>query len=59
MLLTAAANAVAPAASADRSADRALLLRGYTMWGGIALHWTLVLTLGLSCFIVRAMNRPA
>jgi len=29
------------------------------MLGVIALHWTLVLTLGLGCFIVRVMKGPA
>jgi hypothetical protein len=29
------------------------------MFGVIVLHWTLVLTLALGCFIVRVMKGPA
>lgn len=37
----------------------ALLLWDYTMFGVVVLHWTLVLTLALGCFIVRVMKGPA
>ena len=29
------------------------------MWGVVALHWMLVLTLAIGCFIVRVMKGPA
>jgi hypothetical protein len=29
------------------------------MFGVVALHWALVLTLALGCFIVRVMKGPA
>lgn len=51
--------ALAPAVSESGAAAGALLLWDYTMFGVIALHWTLVLTLGLGCFIVRVMKGPA
>ena len=59
LLLAGANYALAPAASPADSADRALLLWEYTMWGVVVLHWTLVLTLALGCFIVRVMKGPA
>jgi len=59
LLLAAANYALAPAASPADNADRALLLWEYTMWGVVVLHWTLVLTLALGCFIVRVMKGPA
>jgi hypothetical protein len=31
----------------------------YMMWGVVMLHWTLVLTLAIGCFIVRVMKGPA
>ncbi len=39
--------------------DRALLLWDYTMFGVVMLHWMLVLTLAIGCFIVRVMKGPA
>lgn len=39
--------------------DGALLLWDYTLFGVVVLHWTLVLTVGLGCFIVRVMKGPA
>jgi hypothetical protein len=59
LLLAGANYALAPAAATPGSADRALLLWEYTMWGVVVLHWTLVLTLALGCFIVRVMKGPA
>jgi hypothetical protein len=47
--------ALAPAVSDSG----ALLLWDYTMFGVVVLHWTLVLTLALGCFIVRVMKGPA
>ena len=37
----------------------ALLLCDYMMFGVVLLHWMLVLTLALACFIVRVMKGPA
>jgi hypothetical protein len=39
--------------------DGGLLLWDYTMFGVVVLHWSLVLTLALACFIVRVMKGPA
>jgi hypothetical protein len=50
---------VATAAIQTASLDGKLLLWDYTMWGVVALHWTLMLTLALGCFIVRVMKGPA
>lgn len=49
------------AGGAPLSADdeRALLLWDYTMVGVVVLHWTLVLTVAIGCFIVRVMKGPA
>jgi hypothetical protein len=44
------------AAPSDGSAQ---LLRSYTMIGVVVLHGSLVLTLGLGCFIVKVMKGPA
>jgi hypothetical protein len=55
--LAALNRAVAPPAS--ESGVGALLLWDYTMFGIVVLHWTLVLTLALACFIVRVMKGPA
>jgi hypothetical protein len=41
------------------SSDGALLLWDYTLLGVILLHWSLVLTVALACFIVRVMKGPA
>jgi hypothetical protein len=50
---------LAPAVSESGAGDGALLLWDYTMFGVVVLHWTLVLTLALGCFIVRVMKGPA
>ncbi|MDZ7856283.1 hypothetical protein [Sphaerotilus sp.] len=45
---------------AESSADAAaLLLWDYTMFGVVVLHWTLMLTVAIGCFIVRVMKGPA
>ena len=59
LLLSGLNHALAPAAPASGSSERALLLWDYTMWGLVSLHWTLALTLALGCFIVRVMKGPA
>lgn len=41
------------------SDERALQLWDYMMVGTVVLHWTLVLTLAIGCFIVRVMKGPA
>jgi hypothetical protein len=51
--------ALAPAAAESGADAKALLLWDYTMFGVVVLHWTLVLTLALGCFIVRVMKGPA
>jgi hypothetical protein len=51
--------ALAPAAAESGVDASALLLWDYTMFGVVVLHWTLVLTLALGCFIVRVMKGPA
>lgn len=50
---------LAPGVSSPARVDGALLLWDYTMIGAVALHWSLVLTLALACFIVRVMKGPA
>lgn len=50
---------VVPGATPAAAVDGALLLRDFTLLGVVALHWTLVLTVGLGCFIVRVMKGPA
>ncbi len=59
LLLAGLNHVLAPAAPASGAVDGALLRWDFTMLGVIALHWTLVLTLGLGCFIVRVMKGPA
>ena len=41
------------------ASNGALLLWDYAMFGVVTLHWTLVLTVALGCFIVRVMKGPA
>ena len=57
--LAALNRAVAPLVSESGAGAVALLLWDYTMYGVVVLHWTLVLTLALACFIVRVMKGPA
>ena len=49
---------LAPAASPNAE-DPALLLTLYQLIGLVVLHWTLVLTVGIGCLIVRIMKGPA
>ena len=51
--------ALAPAVSESGAHSGAVLLWDYTLFGIVVLHWTLVLTLALGCFIVRVMKGPA
>lgn len=51
--------ALAPAMPESGASAGALLLWDFTMVGVVVLHWTLVLTLALGCFIVRVMKGPA
>ena len=39
--------------------ERELMVWTYQMIGVVVLHWSLVLTLALGCFIVRVMKGPA
>ena len=57
--LAALNHALAPAAPESGAADGALLQWDFAMLGVIVLHWTVVLTVGLGCFIVRVMKGPA
>ena len=59
LLLAGLNRVLAPAAPTSGRSDAALLLWDYTMFGFIVLHWTLVLTVALGCFIVRVMKGPA
>lgn len=59
LLLTGVNRVLAPSSPLTGSEERALLLWDYTMVGVVVLHWTLVLTLALGCFIVRVMKGPA
>ena len=59
LLMAGLNRALSPTATHAGSIDGKLLLWDYTMWGVIVLHWTLLLTLALGCFIVRVMKGPA
>ena len=50
---------MSPPDAGSGAAAAALLLWDYQMIGVAVLHWTLVLTLALGCFIVRVMKGPA
>jgi hypothetical protein len=50
---------LAPGAPESGASNGALQLWDYTMAGVVALHWTLVLAVGLGCLIVRVMKGPA
>lgn len=52
-------HAFAPATADSGAESSALLLWDFAMFGLVVLHWTLVLTLALGCFIVRVMKGPA
>ena len=52
-------HALAPEGPDTGAENGALLLWDYTMFGVVLLHWTLMLTLALGCFIVRVMKGPA
>jgi hypothetical protein len=59
LLLAGANHALSPAESASGAIDGTMLLWDYAMFGAVVFHWTLVLTVGLGCFIVRVMKGPA
>ncbi len=59
LLLSGVNRLLAPAATLAAGSESALLLWDYKMIGVVVLHWTLVLTLALGCFIVRVMKGPA
>jgi len=59
VLLAGLNHALAPASGLPGDSERALLLWDCTMCGVVVLHWSLVLTLALGCFIVRVMKGPA
>ena len=59
LLLSGLNHLLAPAVPATGGSEGALLMWDYALWGVVALHWNLVLTLGLGCVIVRVMKGPA
>ena len=59
LLLSTLNHVLAPAQAMAGQSDGAVLLRDYALWGVVALHWNLVLTVALGCFIVRVMKGPA
>lgn len=59
LLLSGVNHALAPEAADLGASNAALLLWDYKMIGVVVLHWTLVLTLAIGCFIVRVMKGPA
>ncbi len=59
LALVAVNHALAPAVPEFGASNGALLLWDYAMFGLVTLHWTLVLTVALGCFIVRVMKGPA
>lgn len=48
-----------PASPSGDAADAGRLLWVYLLLGLVALHWTLVLTVAIGCWIVRVMKGPA
>ena len=58
VLLGLAWHLMAPAEPTAAEAS-ALMLRDFMLIGVVVLHWTLVLTLAIGCFIVRVMKGPA
>ena len=59
LVLAAANHLLAPAVSEFDASNATLLLWDYTLFGVVVLHWTLVLTVAVGCFIVRVMKGPA
>ncbi|PXW99337.1 hypothetical protein C7444_101167 [Sphaerotilus hippei] len=59
LVLAGANHVLMPAEPLPAVDHRAQLLWDYTMAGVVVLHWTLVLTVALGCFIVRVMKGPA
>lgn len=49
---------LAPATAPDAPLDGTVLLRDFVLIGWVVLHWTLVLTVAIGCFIVRVMKGP-
>jgi hypothetical protein len=58
LALSGASHLLAPEPPLART-EAALMLWDFQMLGTVVLHWTLVFTLGLGCFIVRVMKGPA
>ena len=59
LMLAAINHVLASAVPESGASNRALLLWDYTMIGVVVLHWMLVVTVALGCFIVRVMKGPA
>ncbi len=45
-------------AQPDAAAIRQLQMVDYVVGGAIVFHWSMVLTIGIGCFIVRVMKGP-
>jgi hypothetical protein len=50
---------LAPDPGAGGSLDAAVLRWDFVLLGLVTLHWTLLLTVAIACFIVRVMKGPA
>ena len=59
LMLAAMNHALALVVPESGASNRALLLWDYAMIGVVVLHWMLVVTVALGCFIVRVMKGPA
>jgi hypothetical protein len=59
LVLAGVNHTLTPAVAEFGASNSALLLWDYQMFGVVVLHWTLVLTLAIGCFIVRVMKGPA
>ena len=59
VLLAGANHALSADVAETGAGSGALLMWDYAMVGVVVLHWTLVLTVALGCFIVRVMKGPA
>lgn len=59
LMLAGANHGLVPDVPVSGASARALMLWDFTMIGVVVLHWTLVVTVALGCFIVRVMKGPA
>lgn len=59
LLAIAVNHVLAPAAVPGMAENGPRLMWDFAMLGAVLLHWTLVLTVAIGCFIVRVMKGPA